>query len=366
MYNEDAYPKIHSLTSNEVELETCDSFQNGRSHIQESWVNAITAELSSIAAFDPRPRHPQAVLQSLPEKKFFNHDRKWAKIEEFREPEFPVLSDSIMSCHASAAEWDPGQAGVDLRPHVFDAAASQFVLLDSGSQVSAYPPEPGDQESGTFLKAVNGSRIKCFGFKQITIKIGRKEYHHKVIKANVSSPVLGWDFIRQNKLDFVWNEFGDITIRDKKANINATLTYKAIPLEQSIKLKKLAKVDGPVPLGHPGVVGLEACRLVAQIAAVENLGVEEKQKVTLESMPNSPYKQLIQKYSDLLVQKFDTEESKSGVIHRIITKPDAKPCRAKVRRLLPGSPKEKLAKEAWFELIKLGIVEKVDPSVTNT
>ena len=82
--------------------------------------------------------------------------------------------------------------------------------------------------------------------KQITIKIGRNEYHHEVIKADIKSPVLGWDFIRRNRFDFIWTDFGDITINDKKANISAILTYKALPLEQSLKLKKLARLDSHV------------------------------------------------------------------------------------------------------------------------
>ena len=33
---------------------------------------------------------------------------------------------------------------------------------------------------------------------------------------------------------------------------------------------------------------------------------------------------------------------------------------------MPGSPKEVAAKKAWFELVELGIVEKVGPSKSNT
>ena len=325
-------------------------------------MNALQIELDEVASFDPRPH---IAIENGPAKGYFNHDRKWISLMNQNEPLTEAVPEGLLSC--AAAQWDPGRAGVDLRPHLFDAASKQHILLDSGSQVSAYPPEPGDQETGKYLKAVNGSRIKCYGHKQITIKIGRKEYHHYVIKADIKSPVLGWDFIRKNRFDFIWNDFGDITINDKKAKISDTLTYKALPLEQSLKLKKLARLDSQEQLSHPGAVGLEANRLFAQIASIESLGVEEEvKKVSLDEMENSPYKQLLQKYPNLLVQKFNSEESKSGVIHRIITKPDAKPCRAKVRKLLPGSPKEIKAKEAWFELVRLGIVEKVDPSISNT
>ena len=257
MYSDAHLPKIHSLSSNELDTESQESFI-GRSHIQQTWVNALRLELDEVASYDPRSH---VSVASNPAKSYFNHDRKWIKMLSQNEPRTEHVPEGILSC--DAADWEPGRAGVDLRPHVFDDASRQHILLDSGSQVSAYPPEPGDQESGTFLKAVNGSKIKCFGTKQITIKIGRKEYHHEVIKADIKSPVLGWDFIRRNRFDFIWTDFGDITINDKKANISATLTYKALPLEQSLKLKKLARLDSHEPDRRPGSVGLEAARLFA-------------------------------------------------------------------------------------------------------
>ena len=65
-----------------------------------------------------------------------------------------------------AVDWN-GQFGVDLRPHVWDSALKEWLLLDSGSQCTAFPPDPGDQPiPGRFLRAVNGSRIKCYGQKE--------------------------------------------------------------------------------------------------------------------------------------------------------------------------------------------------------
>ena len=47
------------------------------------------------------------------------------------------------------------------------------VLCDSGSQVSAFPPEPGDVPMpDLFLKAANGSRMSCFGHKVMSVRIG--------------------------------------------------------------------------------------------------------------------------------------------------------------------------------------------------
>ena len=56
-----------------------------------------------------------------------------------------------------AIDWPVGRQGVDLRPHVWDSKLEKFLLLDSGSEVTAFPPDPGDVPvSGMTLRAVNG------------------------------------------------------------------------------------------------------------------------------------------------------------------------------------------------------------------
>ena len=121
------------------------------------------------------------------------------------------------------------------------------------------------------LRAVNGSKIECFGHKEVMIKIGRKEYKFKAIKANVKTPVLGWDFMRKHKLNLIWNDFGDITIYDAKAQISKSLQFKSLPVEQSLASKKLARIDA----SPRGAVGHQADQLVAQVAAMRALPVKE-------------------------------------------------------------------------------------------
>ena len=101
-----------------------------------------------------------------------------------------------------AAAWPKNQAGVDYRPHLYQEHSKDYFLCDSGSQVSAYPPEPGDKPiPNRFLKAANGTLIKCYGSKEMVIKLGRKEIKFNIIKADIESPILGWDFFRSKKLD---------------------------------------------------------------------------------------------------------------------------------------------------------------------
>ena len=87
---------------------------------------------------------------------------------------------------------------VDISPHIMDPESGEFLLCDSGSQVSAFPPDPGDVPiPNLFLKAANGSKMACFGHKKSAIKIGHKSYPFNFIKAQVESPIIGWDFMTQ-------------------------------------------------------------------------------------------------------------------------------------------------------------------------
>ena len=66
---------------------------------------------------------------------------------------------------------------MDARPYLHDVLSDRHLLLDSGSQVTAYPPDPGDKPDPHMkLRAVNGSRLNCYGYKDVEIKIGRKKY----------------------------------------------------------------------------------------------------------------------------------------------------------------------------------------------
>ena len=310
--------------------------------------------MSSIASFDPRP---QANPRPASSKKVFKN-QKWVDLEPPQLcPTVPESPDALPAFIAT--QHSPGDAGVDYRPHIFDKASKKFCLLDSGSQVTAWPPDPGDVVDPTIrLKAVNGSRIDCYGYKDIYIKLNRKSYKFRAVKANIDSPVIGWDFIRFHRWNFIWNEFGDIMVNDKKAKISQVLHFKAIPADQSLGVKKLSVVSD---ISHQGLSGQDALDHIAQLAAVQALAPQAPAVVP----PPPQVQSLLDKYPEILVENFNTNEVKNGVLHKINLKPDYTPFRAKVRRLLPGSPKEVLAKKAWFQLLDMGIIEKVDKSTSN-
>ena len=79
----------------------------------------------------------------------------------------------------------------DMRPHIHDKLTNEYLLYDSGAQVSACPPDPGDViDPKVALRSVNGSRLNCYGFKEIDIQINRKKYPVKMIKTDVQKTIL--------------------------------------------------------------------------------------------------------------------------------------------------------------------------------
>ena len=122
--------------------------------------------LESVACYDPRP-----IGQSrLQEKKWYNSKTKeWVDMEPYHLSAFKEEPPDELPAFM-AVKWEAGTLGVDLRPHLFDPSSNLHLLVDSGSQVSAWPPDPGDVPvPGMNLKAVNGSSIKCYGHKNIQV-----------------------------------------------------------------------------------------------------------------------------------------------------------------------------------------------------
>ena len=166
--------KIHatSLLSDELE-ESSESVnsQSGQSlNVQNTWSLMVAAALEPVASFDPRPYGP---TEKNNEKMVFRNDR-WYKIES--QSFSPTVEKPPNSMSAwEACQRDLGEQGVDFRPHLKDKKTGAFMLVDSGSQCSACPPDPGDQvDTSIALKAINGTQLRCYGFKEVEIKLGRK------------------------------------------------------------------------------------------------------------------------------------------------------------------------------------------------
>ena len=187
-------PEIYKIDSNEIETneseiqsEWCPNSED-KSYLQKAWVSALTLELDSVASVDPRPpgSHCRPETKMIYNYKTYVEEcclvpgckHKWSINATKAEPDVQLPPDSLPAYQA--VHWRNNHLGVDLRPHVFDPLSKQSLLVDSGSQCTAFPPDPGDSPvPGSFLRAVNGSRINCYGKKEIEIKIGRKTYKYQ-------------------------------------------------------------------------------------------------------------------------------------------------------------------------------------------
>ena len=155
------------------------------SQIQNDWQDKIAQEISSIASLNP-------LLPDL------------------------VIGEEISA--AEAALHRDGFRGVDCRPKVFDGISKSWKLCDSGSMVTVIKKGPNDKPDPTrFLKAVNGSKIECYGQKEVEIRLNRKSYVIKAVIADVSQDILGWDFLSKYKLNWQWTEFRRLISRRSKS-----------------------------------------------------------------------------------------------------------------------------------------------------
>ena len=307
----------------------------------------------------------------MPRKKqyFDRKSQRWKELKlEFDDSEIAFTDTPPESLPAfQAMDWQPGQQGVDLRPHLWDPNADRFMLVDSGSQCCAWPPDPGDKvDPSITLRAVNGTRLKCYGVKEVEIKLGRKAYKMNVIKSDVEKPIIGWNFMKRYKLAMDWNEWGDVCLIDKKANTQTILHYRSVPYQEARSSASL-RVRTDTATGDKSTV-----QTMFEMAAMQSFASDESSTTLnevmnkIENMEEGHYKELIKRFPGILKLSFDKDSSDSGILHRIHMDPDAKPVRSKVRKLLPGSPKEVAAKKAWQELVELGVVEPVDPAQQTT
>ena len=70
---------------------------------------------------------------------------------------------------AEALSWNSSE--VDFRPHLFNPITKEWSLVDSGSQITAWPPDPGDKlDPKVKLRAVNNTHMKCYGFKDVLVR----------------------------------------------------------------------------------------------------------------------------------------------------------------------------------------------------
>ena len=326
--------KIHNkdnLQSNE--LEVADLLDDVRwcptkTDIQKKWEAAVSSISLEIASFDPRPRVVELPEKPKQKQVYYSSDKTWRNIQSPFESDDLILPPPEELSAFEARSWERGRQGVDMRPHLFEQNRQEMILVDSGSQVSTFPPEPGDTvDPNMSLRAVNGTKINCYGYKEVFIKINRKSYPIKVIKSDVKEPILGWDFIRRHRLSFEWNEWGDVCIIDRKSKIRTVMHFKPIPFSKqnaSLRVSSSAPVNSED--SHSSLFELAAMRNLADTFSQtdpnilsDEIDQKEDYENDLSKMPESDYKNLIKRFPDILKLSFKEEHTKNGILHRILT-----------------------------------------------
>ena len=187
---------------------------------------------------------------------------------------------------------------------------------------------------------MNGSAIATFGQKEVTFHFGNRHtqaFTHKAIIADVNEPIVGWDMLEAFHLSLHWaghNCFLQDETGGRYPLKMRTTRQNALGLSL-ISFKKYAQ---------------EANRRAGEKDGSADL--------------DGPYKAILADFPDVLKVNF-TNKPKHGVTHHIDTA-DHPPCKARLRPLMHGSPREVAGKKAWLELERLGIVERIKPGDPTT
>ncbi len=81
----------------------------------------------------------------------------------------------------------------------WDKHSGRKFLVDTGAEVSVLPTTGLDTrmcQTGSSLKAANGSSIQTYGVRTIQLHLASRQYKWPFIIADVSRPLLGADFLR--------------------------------------------------------------------------------------------------------------------------------------------------------------------------
>ena len=188
-----------------------------------------------------------------------------------------------------------------------DVQTGRRFLIDTGAEISIFPASGFDSRlysPGPPLYAANGSEIRTFGTRSISLDLGIKQCTWPFVLAEVSRPLIGADFLRHHGL-------------------LVDLGHRRLLDAQSLASVHLLTGSGPAPqLAH---------------AATDD-----------------PYTQVLADFPALTEPNFLRSQPLHGVDHFIPTQ--GPPVHARARRLPPD--KLASAKEEFLSLERLGIVRR--------
>lgn len=84
-----------------------------------------------------------------------------------------------------------------------DRVSRRHFLVDTGAEISVLPATRADKLSssqGAWLTAANGSSIRTFGKRTVSLQFNKRRFQWTFTVAEVSQPLLGADFLRAHSL----------------------------------------------------------------------------------------------------------------------------------------------------------------------
>ena len=191
---------------------------------------------------------------------------------------------------------------------VRDQISGNRFLVDTGAEVSVFPATRMAMRStqpGVSLVAANGSTIRTFGKRTITLRFAMKQYKWDFVIAEVSRPLLGADFLQANSLL--------VDLKGKRL-VDAE-TYLSSPLREA---------------GAPAL----------HLSTISRLEKE--------------YDKLLADFPEITTPNFSTRKAKHGVQHFIKT--TGPPIHARARRLPPDRLAS--AKAEFSKMEAMGIIRR--------
>lgn len=192
------------------------------------------------------------------------------------------------------------------RLYITEKSSNRDFLIDTGADISVIPPTSQEKKKAPCqfkLFAANGSEIKTYGSKKVTLDLGlRRPISWIFVIADVQSPIIGSDLLKHYDL--------------------------------LVDLKRNKIIDNKTSLSTIG-----------KILPTKMISIKTLSNITV-------YHTLVQEFPDILdMSTFKKSTRKHNVTHHVITK--CPPIFSKARRLNPE--KLKVAKEQFDEMLQLGI-----------
>ena len=193
--------------------------------------------------------------------------------------------------------------------YVHDAVTKRRWLVDGGAVLSIIPPTEAQIARGpnaTQLQAANGSRIKCYGTRKLTIALANRRIPFSVVIADVGQSILGADFLAHAYLAPNHRDGNLLDLRD--------LSVLEADFERSSQ---------PV-------------------------------RINFVNQCNDPCFALLDKFPNLSNPSFRIKEVDHGVMHHIPT--EGSPVQSRARKLSPE--KLAIAKQEIEKLLALGVCRR--------